>query len=66
MLEISLITFSARLDTSRHALLLAFRGAAVVEDSLTGIHNAEKILLLSTGAAYTGVLGVPTCKNEED
>jgi hypothetical protein len=43
------------------------KDAGVVEDILTGIHNAMvNCFSLSTGAAYTGVLGVPTGKIAKD
>jgi hypothetical protein len=36
----SAMKFNAHLDTSHHGLLSPFKDAGVVEDSLTGIHNA--------------------------
>jgi hypothetical protein len=56
----SFMRFNAHLDTSHHGSQYPFKDAGVVEDTLTGIHNAMvKRLFVSTGAQYTRVFRCP-------
>jgi hypothetical protein len=62
------MTFSALFDTSHHGLLLPFKDAGVVADSLTGIPNAmvRCLFIVNRSCIYKGFLGAPTGKNPED
>jgi hypothetical protein len=54
--------FSAHLDTSHHEQPHPCKDAVVFADSLIGVHNAMKCVLVVIKAVFTMVLGVPTGK----
>jgi hypothetical protein len=64
----SSMKFNARLDTSDHGPPHAFKGAWVVVDCLTGIHNAmvKCLFVVNRSCITQGSLSVPTGKNPKD